>query len=85
MILTNEVNKSNKLIFQEAHDHQGVPHDHQADSFAAIDLDGDKQITSEEMAAYITKFNDDGAEVCVCVCVLVLFAEKFCLPKYFVG
>jgi len=46
----------------DGHDHQGVPHDHEADSFAAIDANGDKQITSEEMAAYIKKFNDEGSE-----------------------
>jgi len=46
----------------DAHDHQGVPHDHETDSFAAIDVDGDKQITSEEMAAYIKKFNEEGSE-----------------------
>jgi len=46
----------------DAHEHHGVPHDHETDSFAAIDADGDKQITSEEMAAYIKKFNDEGSE-----------------------
>jgi len=46
----------------DGHDHHGVPHDHEADSFAVIDTNGDKQITSEEMAAYIKKFNDEGSE-----------------------
>jgi len=46
----------------DGHDHHGVHHDHEADSFAAIDANGDKQITSEEMASYIKKFNDEGSE-----------------------
>jgi len=46
----------------DGHDHHGVHHDHEADSFAAIDTNGDKQITSEEMASYIKKFNDEGSE-----------------------
>jgi len=46
----------------DAHDHHGVQHDHEADSFTAIDANGDKQITSEEMAAYIKKFNEEGSE-----------------------
>merc|ERR1711973_972708 len=43
-------------------DAQDHPHDHEGDSFAAIDTNGDKQITSEEMAAYIKKFNEEGSE-----------------------
>jgi len=37
-------------------------HEHEPDSFEAIDANDDKQITSEEMATYIKKFNEEGTE-----------------------
>lgn len=42
-------------------DTQNPEHEH-PDSFEAIDENGDKQITSEEMTNYIKKFNEEGTE-----------------------
>jgi len=53
-----EVSEDDK---DEDSDHYGHDHD-QPDSFAAIDANNDKQISSEEMANYIKKFNDEGGE-----------------------
>lgn len=47
---------------KKLHGHENGEHDHEQDSFSAIDTNKDKQITSEEMAAYIRKFNDEGGE-----------------------
>lgn len=47
----------------EGHDHGGVHHDHEEDTFAGMDENGDKQITREEMAAYIQKFSDAGDNI----------------------
>jgi len=42
---------------------EGGQHEHEhPDSFEAIDTNGDKQITSEEMTNYIKKFNEEGTE-----------------------
>jgi len=47
----------------EAASFQGGEHEHEhPDSFEAIDTNGDKQITSEEMTNYIKKFNEEGTE-----------------------
>jgi len=47
---------------EHGHGHDDGSHDHEADSFAAIDTNNDKQITSEEMASYIKRFNDESGE-----------------------
>jgi len=44
------------------HDGDGVTHNHKEDTFGEMDANGDKQITAEEMAGYIKKFNDVAPE-----------------------
>lgn len=51
-----------ELVALNQGNEQPIHHDTKADTFVAMDTNDDKEISREEMAGFIKKFNDEGAE-----------------------